>query len=312
MPFRHVPVMLEEAVHHLKCRPGGTYVDGTLGGSGHARKILGQIGPDGLLIGIDQDADAIHNAAASVRGPHANVHLVHDNFAHLQAILLRLQVDTVDGILLDLGLSLHQLEGSGRGFSFQKDEPLDMRMNPAAATTAEALVNRLPESDLAEIFHTFGEERWSRRIARSIVAKRGHQPIRTSLQLAHIVRGAVPAGANRHQRIHPATRVFMALRIAVNRELERIDGFMKTVSDRLRPGGRLCVISFHSLEDRIVKHGIREGQGICRCPPDLPLCVCDRKTTLKAVVSGAIRPTPAEIAQNPMARSARLRVAEKV
>jgi len=301
-----------EVVHYLNCGPGKTYVDGTLGGSGHARAILAEILPDGILIGIDQDMDAFLHAENALKIYSPNIRLFHDNFIHLPEILLQLNINKVDGILLDLGLSLHLLKSSGRGFSFNREEILDMRMDTASDTTAENIINTMSEEALREIFRKYGEERWSSRIARKIVLERQRKTIRTTTRLADIVCSAISEKAKRSMKIHPATRVFMALRIAVNKELERLEAFMETVANFLNPGGRLCVISFHSLEDRIVKHRIREMESSCRCPPDFPKCVCEKKTIMRAVVRKAIRPSSEEITANPKARSAILRVAEKV
>jgi 16S rRNA (cytosine1402-N4)-methyltransferase len=242
--------MLDEVIHYLNCRPGKTYTDCTLGGSGHARAICERIMPDGLFIGIDQDIDAITNAQKTLQPYSSNSHLFHGNFINLPQFLAQIKIDAVDGILLDLGLSLHQLENSGRGFSFNKDEPVDMRMDNRSATRAGDLVNNLAEQALRKIFKDFGEERWSKQIARSIVKNRRQKKIQTSRQLAQIVRSAIPRRAPSEQRIHPATRVFMALRIAVNKELEMLDRFMAGVSDWLNPKGRpkgsaLCfIVSF--------------------------------------------------------------------
>ena len=312
MPFKHFPVMLDEVVHYMNCEPGKVYVDCTLGGSGHAKAILANILPDGKLIGIDQDMDAVHHAENVLTAYSPNIRIFHGNFIHLPEILSQLNIAAVDGILLDLGLSLHQLESSGRGFSFKRDEPLDMRMNTASDSTAGTLINTMPEKDLRQIFKKYGEERWSGKIARKIVQERQREPIVTTARLAEIVCSAIPKKGKRSRRIHPATRVFMALRIVVNRELERLESFMETVADYLKPGGRLCVISFHSLEDRIVKHRIRELESVCRCPPGLPECACGKKPVMKAVIRKGLRPSEEEIAANPRARSARLRVAEKV
>ncbi len=312
MAFKHVPVMLDQAVSFLKCDPGKVYVDGTLGGSGHARAILDRILPDGILIGIDQDMDAVHHGETVLKAHASNIRLFHDNFTQLPEILSQLNISAVDGILVDLGLSLHQLEGSGRGFSFQKDEPLDMRMNTTNETTAEILVNNMPEKKMRTIFRTYGEEKWSGPIARRIIKERRKEAILTSSRLARVVESAIPGREKRSRRIHPATKVFMALRIAVNNELDRIDEFMKTVPECLNPGGRLCVISFHSLEDRIVKHRIREFASPCHCPPDFPKCACGKKATMRPVVKKTLRPSAEEISANPRARSAKLRVAERV
>ncbi len=312
MAYRHIPVMLNEAIHYLNCRPGKTYTDCTLGGSGHAKAICERILPDGLLIGIDQDIDAITNAQKALQPYTSHIRLFHGNFINLPQFLAQIEIGAVDGILLDLGLSLHQLENSGRGFSFQKDEPLDMRMDKRSATRAGDLVNNLAEDALRKIFKTYGEERWSKQVARRIVKQRGQKKIQTSRELARIVCDAVPRRKPAAQRIHPATRVFMALRIAVNEELEVLSRFMAGVADWLNPEGRLCVLSFHSLEDRIVKQHIKAMEKGCTCPPKLPECVCGKKPVMRSLTKKVIRPGDHEIEVNPMARSTRLRAAERI
>lgn len=312
MGYRHISAMPTEVVHFLDCRPGKIYVDGTLGGSGHARLILERILPGGTLIGIDQDRDALVNGERKLKPYLSNTRLFHDSFTHLRDILSQLGILTVDGILLDLGVSLHQLESSGRGFSFRRDEPLDMRMDVRQGTSAETIVNRMPEKELKRIFSEYGEERWSGRIAGAIVRERATNRITSSLELADIIRCAVPGGNRAHQRIHPATRIFMALRIAVNGELEKLGYFMETVGDFLNPGGRLCILSFHSLEDRIVKRRLRILEKGCICPSDFPKCVCGQKSTMRSLTKKALRPAEAEVSANPMARSTRLRAAERL
>jgi 16S rRNA (cytosine1402-N4)-methyltransferase len=312
MEFRHESAMLHEAVSCLACQPGGIYVDGTLGGSGHALAICQQIMPGGILIGIDQDSDAISNARIVLK-PHASsVHIVHGNFVNLADYLSQLNIVAVNGILLDLGLSQHQLEAGGRGFSFQKDEPLDMRMDVRSGTRAADLVNQLPEDQLVHIFKGYGEERWSKRIAKAVVDLRTRKPIETSRQLAELVRAAVPRQAASRQKIHPATRIFMALRIAVNEELDRLNAFLSDAAELLLPSGRLCILSFHSLEDRMVKHRFKALATGCTCPPDLPVCACGKRPKARLVTRKVVRPTAEEIARNPMARSTRLRCIEKL
>jgi len=312
MAYRHIPVMRSEVLEYLNCRPGKIFVDGTLGGAGHARDICERIMPDGLLIGIDQDPAAIANAGI-VLGPFADrVRLVRENFAQIPNVLSQLGITGVDGILLDLGLSLDQLENSGRGFSFQREEPLDMRMDPRAPETAADLVNGLAEDELRRIFQEYGEERFAGRIARRIAAERRRAPVRTSGELARIVCAAVPGRASGRSRIHPATRVFMALRIAVNRELERLEEFLDQVPHYLNREGRLCILAFHSLEDRIVKHRLRaleKGR-----QPESPFAANPERVpgVLKVLTKKVLRPGPEEIAANPMARSTRLRAAERV
>jgi 16S rRNA (cytosine1402-N4)-methyltransferase len=304
--------MLPEVLYYLNCGPGEIYVDCTLGGSGHARAICSKIIPGGVFIGIDQDIDAIRNAKSVLKPFNLTIHLFHDNFVYLSEFLQQLKIDAVDGILLDLGISLHQLESSGRGFSFNKDEPLDMRMNAESSTKAEDLINSMEEKSLRKIFYKYGEERWAGQIAKRIVKQRRRKAIKSSRELAQIVRDAVPKKVSFNQKIHPATRTFMALRIAVNRELEMLELFMENVDDLLNPKGRLCVLSFHSLEDRIVKHRIKAlGKG-CICPPGLPECVCNKKPMVRILTKKVVRPAENEIAVNPMARSAKLRALEKI
>jgi 16S rRNA (cytosine1402-N4)-methyltransferase len=307
----HVTAMLQEAVAMLACRPGKVIVDGTLGGCGHARRICEQIAPDGLLIGIDQDQSAIEHARKVLPTDTLRIHIVHGNFVDLPMFLSQLGIEAVDGILIDIGLSLHQIEASGRGFSFHRDEPLDMRMDARSGVTAADLLATLSEHELAQLFRRYGEERWSSQIARRLVAAREKQPVDTSGRLASLVVESVPAAAVRSQKIHPATRVFMALRIVVNRELEVLERFLDMAVDQLKTAGRLCVLSFHSLEDRLVKHRFRSMADPCICPPSLPQCACGRSATVNLLTRKVIRPTESEIRKNPMARSTRLRAVEK-
>ncbi len=312
MGFRHIPVMVDEVVSFLNCGPGKIFVDCTLGGAGHGRAILEQIMPDGLLIGMDQDKDAIDNAVVALKeyGPH--IRLYHDNFINLPSILSRTGTISIDGIVADLGLSLYQIESSGRGFSFRRDEPLDMRMNMDSDITAEDIVNSETETRLEKIFRDYGEERWAGKIARYIASARSKRSIRTSKELAEIVCRAIPQRASTPRKIHPATKVFMALRIAVNRELEILDEFIVSAVDALKPGGRLCVLSFHSLEDRIVKHRFRALEKGCICPSDFPRCVCGKQKQVRVLTRSVVRPTSQEVYANPMSRSTRLRALEKI
>ncbi|MBW2407015.1 MAG: 16S rRNA (cytosine(1402)-N(4))-methyltransferase RsmH [Deltaproteobacteria bacterium] len=312
MPLKHIPVMISEVLHYLNCKPGRIYVDGTLGGSGHAMAICRNISPGGVFIGIDQDVDSIKNAEDVLASFDLTIHLFQGNFIDLPEFLRQLKIRAVDGILLDLGISLHQIESSGRGFSFLRDEPLDMRMNKASRTTAEDLINRMDEKNLKQIFREYGEERWAGQIAKGIVRSRKQKEIKSSTQLAQIVCDSVPKSSSLHQKIHPATRVFMALRIAVNRELEMLNIFMENVADFLNPRARLCVLSFHSLEDRIVKHRFKTLEKGCVCPPDFPKCVCHQKPILRLLTKKVVRPSKEEIERNPMARSTKLRAAEKI
>jgi 16S rRNA (cytosine1402-N4)-methyltransferase len=309
MRYRHIPVMVKEVIHYLDCSPGKTYVDGTLGGGGHAQAILRAIAPDGFLIGIDRDPDAVACARESLRKFRPNVQIFHNNFTHLPQILSRASTKRVDGILIDLGLSLHQLEGSGRGFSFMRDEPLDMRMNPQEGKTAEIIVNELSEKELSDLMTYYGEERWARRIAKRIVQTRRRERIRSTLQLADIVKAAIPA-RYRPRRINAATRTFQALRIAVNEELEGLKIFLEHAVDCLNPKGRLCVLSFHSLEDRIVKGHFKALARGCECPADIPVCVCGKRPRVRILTTRPVKPEAVEVTANPMARSARLRAVE--
>ena len=303
--------MISEVLHYLDCKPGKIYVDGTLGGAGHARAICSKISPGGVFVGIDQDIDAIKNAKNVLESFNITIRLFHGNFINLPEFLRQLNIKAVDGILLDLGISLHQIESSGRGFSFLRDEPLDMRMNKMSGITAEDLINTLDEKNLKKIFREYGEERWAGQIAKKIAASRKQKAIKSSRQLAQIVCDAVPKSSF-HQKIHPATRVFMAIRIAVNRELEMLDVFMENVADLLNPKARLCVLSFHSLEDRIVKHRLKTLEKGCVCPSDFPECVCNQKPILRLLTKRVVRPSIEEIERNPMARSTKLRAAERI
>jgi 16S rRNA (cytosine1402-N4)-methyltransferase len=311
MEYTHTPVMLDETIQYLNCHPGAVMVDCTIGGAGHAKAILSQILPNGLLIGIDQDKEAIIHAQRTLQTYKPNFLLFHDNFSNLQAILHNAKLTQVDGIIADLGFSFHQIENSGRGFSFRKNEPLDMRMNTETDVRAEALVNDLQEKALVELFQKWGEERFAKRIAKAIVKERKTRRIVSSDHLARIVAKATPIAKARSKRIHPATRTFMALRIAVNRELDHLQMFLNHALEALKTGGRLGIISFHSLEDRMVKHRFKDFASGCTCPADFPQCVCGRIPLAKIISSKALKPSPEEIQANPMARSARLRVVEK-
>ncbi len=292
-------------------RPGKTIVDCTLGGSGHARDIIERILPVGLLIGMDRDGDAISNARRVLKPNADHIRLFHGSFIHISECLSGLNIRGADGILADLGISFDQLDSSGRGFSFGKDEPLDMRMNGESGPTAGDIVNSMSEDELYKIFREYGEERWAGRIARGVAWSMRKEPIRTSGRLARIVCKAIPKKSTRG-RIHPATRVFMALRIAVNNELDALKSFMQSAVDCLNPGGRLCVLSFHSLEDRIVKHSLKAMKKGCVCPVAFPECRCDHKQTVKVLTGKPLRASREEVAANPMSRGAKLRVAEKI
>ncbi|WP_457553737.1 16S rRNA (cytosine(1402)-N(4))-methyltransferase RsmH [Desulfobacula sp.] len=312
MGFEHTSVMPQEVHEHLNLKPGNISVDCTLGGAGHALATIKAILPDGLLIGIDQDLDAIAHAKKVLHPFKKNVQLIHSNFSDLPTILNANGIKGVNSILLDLGFSLNQLKNGNRGFSFNKNEPLDMRMDIRNDLTAFEIINSFEENELVNIFFKFGEEKFSRRIAKRIVETRKNNPIHSSSELSQIITKAIPAKFVYGRRIHPATKIFQALRIAVNKELEKLEMFMEIVPSLLLTGGRLCVISFHSLEDRIVKQAIRRFENGCTCPKGLPVCLCGFVPQLKSIFKKPLVPTKEEINFNPMARSSKLRVAQRV
>ena len=307
---KHISVLLEECIENLNIKPDGIYVDGTLGLGGHSEQILKRL-TTGRLIGIDRDESAIRRTGERLKAYSDKMTLVHGNFCDVAQILDELGIDAVDGMLFDLGVSSPQLDQSERGFSYMNDAPLDMRMDNTSSLTAWNVVNDWNEAELVRILRDFGEERYARRIASRIAERRTAKPIETTLELVDIIRSAMPAAALREKQ-HPAKRSFQAIRIAVNDELGAVDQMMKTAPDKLKPHGRLCVISFHSLEDRIVKTGIAARENGCTCPREAPICVCGFKQTLKSVHRKPIVPGEDELNENPRARSAKLRVAEKV
>lgn len=302
----HLPVLYQETIHGLQPRAGGRYVDGTVGAGGHAYGILDASAPDGLLLGLDLDPQALALAVEHLAPFGERAILREASYLTIAQQIATLGWPAVDGILLDLGLSSMQLDTPQRGFSFQEDAPLDMRFSPRAPQTAADLVNTLSEEDLADILYRYGEERHSRRIARAIVAAR---PIHTTRQLAEVVARSTRSG---RPGMHPATRTFQALRIAVNQELENVERALPLAIQSLAPGGRLAVISFHSLEDRIVKHLFRQESRDCLCPPRQPICTCGHKASLRLITRKPIQASPEEIQKNPRARSAKLRIAEKL
>lgn len=302
----HIPVLREEVIELLAVQPGGRYIDCTVGAGGHAIAIMEHSSPGGQLLGIDADPDALKIARDRLAAYSGAALLVNDNFASLRDICLKYDFFPVHGILFDLGLSSLQLETGARGFSFQRDAPLDMRFNPGQKTTAADIVNTYPEVELARIIKTYGEEIYSHKIARRIVEAR---PVRTTLELAGIVEQAV---GGRRGKIHPATRTFQALRIVVNSELENLESALKQSVGLLGIGGRLVVISYHSLEDRVVKRFMQRESRDCICPPEVPVCQCEHKASLRLITRKIITPSLEEIEQNPRARSARLRAAERV
>jgi 16S rRNA (cytosine1402-N4)-methyltransferase len=308
----HRPVLLHEAVNALQPRAGGRYLDGTFGGGGHTRALLEASGPDGIVLALDADPAAIERAfeIQHVSGIGARLVPVRANFADLAAIARERGVVPLDGILLDLGLSSFQLDLPERGFAFRHEGPLDMRFDPERGAPASDLVNTLPEQELADLIWRYGEEPGSRRIARAIIREREREPIATTTRLAEIVSKAL--GGRRGRDTHPATRTFQALRIATNDELAVLESALAGAVDVLAPGGRLAVIAFHSLEDRIVKRFIERESATCVCPPETPVCVCGHQPRLRKVTRRAVRPAVAEMDVNPRARSAVLRVAERL
>ena len=302
----HIPVLLNETIEALAVGPGGRYIDCTLGGGGHAAAILDHSSPGGQLLGIDADPWAIEIARARLIAYGNSVKIINENFAELEAICIKNDFLPVHGILFDLGLSSLQLNGSGRGFSFGHDAPLDMRYSPSQQLSAADIVNTYSEAELAHLIRTYGEEGYSRRIARWILKER---PIRTTLELAQVIERAV---GGRKGRLHPATKTFQALRIAVNHELEYLEAALKQAVSLLGFEGRLVVISYHSLEDRIVKRFMSQESKDCICPPGIPSCVCQHTARLRLVSKRVITPSPAEVESNPRSRSAKLRVAERV
>jgi 16S rRNA (cytosine1402-N4)-methyltransferase len=309
--FEHRSVLVAEVLHWLAPRPGGIYLDGTLGGGGHARLILDASAPDGQLIGLDRDPAALRKAG-SVLAPFGKRTLLrHANFSEASEVLAELGITGVDGILLDLGVSSHQLDSQDRGFSFRGDAPLDMRMDPTCGPSVADVLEWADADELTRIFREFGEERWAGRIARRIVRIRQERPLRTTLELAELIRDTVPGG-HVPGRIHPATRVFQALRIHVNRELEHVAAGVSAGIGLLKPGGRLVVISFHSLEDRIVKRAFQNEAKICICPPGLPICACNVRPRIELLTRKAVRASAAEVDENPRARSAVLRAVRRL
>lgn len=303
----HVPVLFDETLEGLHVEPGGRYIDATVGGGGHASGILKAASPGGALLGLDRDQRALEIARSNLKPHSGQFDLVHGSFVQMREIAQAHDFAPVDGILLDLGLSSLQLNDPERGFSFMKDGPLDMRFDPThSGATAARLINSLSAEELAEIFYRYGEERQSRRIAKAIVEAR---PLYTTRELVSTIKKAV---GRRRGRLHPATLTFQALRIAVNDELKALEEALPQAIDLLKPGGRLAVISFHSLEDRIVKHFMRRESRDCICPPELPACMCDHQAQLKVITRKPIRPTEEEVESNPRSRSARLRLAQRL
>lgn len=310
MEFHHISVLLNECIDNLNIRPDGIYVDGTMGGGGHSLEIAKRL-TTGRLICIDQDPNAHEAAGKRLAEYKDRITFVRDNFGNIANILDSLGIEKIDGMLLDIGVSSHQLDEAERGFSYQQDAPLDMRMNPDRPFSAYDVVNGYDEDELDRVIFTYGEERWARRIAQFIVKEREAKPIETTGELVDIIKKAVPKGA-RKDGPHPAKRTFQAIRIEVNGELEVLQRAIDDVAARLAVGGRLCIITFHSLEDRIVKEAFRKQENPCICPPQFPVCVCGKKPLGRVITRKPILPSKEELEENPRSRSAKLRVLEGV
>ena len=310
MTFRHVSVLLRETIEGLNIRPDGIYADGTLGGGGHASEVAARLTEGGRLIGIDQDADAIAAATERLKPFGDRVTIVRDNYVNMKHVLADLGIEAVDGICLDLGVSSYQLDTAERGFSYMEDAPLDMRMDRRADRTAADLVNDCTEQELFRIIRDYGEDRFAKNIARHIVKARERKAIRTTGELADIIRGAIPMKIQVTGG-HPAMRTFQALRIALNGELQVLEDSIDEMIGLLKPGGRICIITFHSLEDRIVKNGFRRNESPCTCPPGFPVCVCGKKSRGTVITKKPILPTEEETEENPRSRSAKLRIFER-
>lgn len=310
MEFKHVSVLLEESIEALNLKDGGIYVDGTLGGGGHSHGILSACGGCSL-IGIDQDKEAVAAATARLSEFSGRVTIVNDNFSNVKSILERLGVTKISGAVLDLGVSSYQLDNAQRGFSYMRDVALDMRMNTDSPKTARDVVNSYSIEELTRVFYEYGEEKWSKRIAEFIVERRAQKPIETTFELVDIIKAAIPKKA-RMEGGHPAKRVFQAIRIEVNNELGILEGAIGDFVSCLETGGRLAIITFHSLEDRIVKKTFQKLAKGCVCPKEFPVCVCGRKSEIKIVSSKPVLPTNREMEENPRSKSAKLRIAEKL
>ncbi len=310
MEFSHRSVLLQECIDALRIRPDGIYLDGTLGGAGHSFEIARRL-TTGRLIGIDRDQMALDAASERLKPYGDRVTLVHDNFSEIDEVLERLGITGVDGMLFDLGVSSPQLDHAERGFSYMVDAPLDMRMDQSQSITAYDVVNRYDAAALRKVFYEYGEERYAPQVAAAICRAREAHPIETTLELVAVIRSAMPPQALREKQ-HPAKRVFQAIRIAVNEELTAVSKMMEAAIPRLNPGGRLAVITFHSLEDRIVKQAMQQAAKGCTCPPDFPVCVCGKKPQIRLVSRKPIVSGQEELENNPRARSAKLRVAEKI
>lgn len=311
MAFEHKSVLLEETIESLKVKPDGIYVDGTLGGGGHAFEVCRRLGEEGGLIGIDQDADAIRAASLRLAPFQEKVTVIRDNYENIAGVLAGMGIQSADGIYLDLGVSSYQLDTVGRGFTYREDAPLDMRMDQRNSRTAADIVNTYGELELYRIIRDYGEDRFAKNIAKHIVRARQEKPFETTGELIEVIRAAIPAKV-RATGGHPAKRTFQAIRIELNHELEVLNRSIDTMIGLLKPGGRLCIITFHSLEDRIVKTRFRANENPCTCPPEFPVCMCGKKSRGTVVTRRPIVPTEEEIEANKRAKSSKLRVFERV
>ena len=310
MEFKHISVLLDECINSLNIKKGGIYVDGTMGGGGHSLHIARALDNTGTLIGIDRDSNAIKAAGERLAGFN-NVKYIHNNFSHIEEIAKELDIDGIDGILLDLGVSSHQLDEADRGFSYQHNAVLDMRMDVRNSLSAYSVVNTYTKDDLYRVIRDYGEEKWAKRIAEFIVEQRKEKPIETTFDLVSVIKKAIPKGA-RSDGPHPAKRTFQAIRIEVNGELVILEETIKKMAGLLNKGGRICIITFHSLEDRIVKNTFRSLENPCTCPREFPVCVCGKKPVLKVITKKPILPSDEELKVNNRSHSAKLRVAEKL
>lgn len=311
MEFNHVSVLLNETIDGLNIRPDGIYVDGTLGGGGHSLEIVKRLSGGGHLYGIDRDTDAIEAAGERLKEYSDRFTAIHGNFYNAAEMLKNIGVEKIDGFILDLGVSSHQLDEADRGFSYMQDAPLDMRMDRSAPYSAWNVVNEKSEKELNDIIFKYGEEKWAKRIAQFIVAEREKKPIDTTYELVEVIKKAVPKGARRDGP-HPAKRTFQAIRIEVNGELAILDKTVDDMTGLLKEGGRMCIITFHSLEDRIIKNAMRRHENPCTCPPEFPICVCGKVPDGKVITRKPILPSDEELEANPRARSAKLRIMEKI
>lgn len=310
MEFKHISVLLDECIEGLNIKPDGIYVDGTLGGAGHSSHIVEKLNNNGRLIGIDQDQEAITAATKKLKKYEKSVDIIHNNYVNLLQVLFNLNIKSVDGILLDLGVSSYQLDNKDRGFSYRFDSSLDMRMDTRNELTARDIVNNYSEGELFRVIRDYGEDKFAKNIAKHIVMARAEKPIETTFELNDVIKAAIPAKF-RADGGHPSKRTFQALRIECNRELEVLKEAIDQMIDVLNPGGRLCIITFHSLEDRIVKTAFKNAQDPCTCPPSFPVCVCGKKSKGKVVTRKPILPSDEELECNPRSKSAKLRIFER-